>query len=355
MISLNERKWKSFCIGDIFSIKRGNASNILDRVNGAGKGVIISAIDNTNGFYGNTVFEKKDRVYNDTLTINNNGNGVCLAYYHPYKFVSSSDVSVLESKADKQFNKYIYQFFISVIEKQKPKYNYGYKMNNVRMAKQSLMLPVDENDKPDYEFMEAYMRERESNLRKIQISKIQKRLVDLGDKKAVPSLNNKEWVAFKIKDIFNKIERGKRLRNEDHIPGLKPYVSSSAIDNGVADWIGNTTKIREFSNCLSLANSGSVGSCFYEPFKFVASDHITHLKNREFNEYIYLFCSTMISRLGEKYNFNREINDKRISKETIMLPVDNNCNPDYKYMEQYTKNIQITKYQTYLRYVENSI
>ena len=42
--------------------------------------------------------------------------------------------------------------------------------------------------------------------------------------------------------------------------------------------------VRIFSNCLSLANSGSVGSTFYQPFKFVASDHVTKLENKNFNE-----------------------------------------------------------------------
>lgn len=351
MISLKDREWKPFILGDIFTITRGNASNIINRATNDGKGVIISALDNSNGFYSNTTFNNKDKVYRDTLTVNNNGNGVCLAYYHPYKFVSSSDVSILENKTEIKFNKYIFEFFICLIEKQKTKYNYGYKMSNGRMTKQSIMLPVNKNGNPDYEFMEAYMRERESNLRKIQISKIQKRIANLGKKRVIPSLNEKEWIAFKLKDIFTEIERGKRLKNGDHVPGIKPYVSSSAIDNGVADWVSNDTNVREFSNCLSLANSGSVGSCFYEPFTFVASDHITHLKNNSFNEYIYLFCANMLSRLSEKYNFNREINDNRISKEIIMLPVDNDSNPDYMYMEQYVKNIEIEKYNRYLEFI----
>ncbi len=104
---------------------------------------------------------------------------------------------------------------------------------------------------------------------------------------------------------------------------------------------------------MSLANSGSVGSSFYEPFEFVASDHITHLKNEDFNKYHYLFLVTMTSRLSQKYNFNREINDKRISREIILLPVNDESVPDYDYMERYSKNLLCKKLQSYIDYVAN--
>lgn len=37
----------------------------------------------------------------------------------------------------------------------------------------------------------------------------------------------------------------------------------------------------------------------------------------------------MTNRWSQKYNFNREINDLRISREKISLPVNNNGEPDY--------------------------
>lgn len=152
---------------------------------------------------------------------------------------------------------------------------------------------------------------------------------------------------FYITDMFKDIQRGKRLTKNNQKTGDIPYVSSSAINNGVDNFISNTEKVRQFSNCLSIANSGSVGACFYHPYKFVASDHITHLKSEGMNMFVYLFIATMINRLSEKYNFNREINDKRICREKIMLPINKEDKPDYEYMEQYVKNIMIDKYNYY--------
>ncbi len=166
----------------------------------------------------------------------------------------------------------------------------------------------------------------------------------------IVALQSKVWKEFYFKDIFCEIKRGKRLKKADHLSGDIPYVSSSSVNNGVDNFIANQTGVRMFSNCLSLANSGSVGSTFYHPYSYVASDHVTKLERSNFTKYIYLFLAAIIKRLEEKYSFNREINDTRISKEILMLPVDKNGNPDWNYMEQYTKNIMNLKLNSYLNF-----
>lgn len=168
-------------------------------------------------------------------------------------------------------------------------------------------------------------------------------------------LTDREWKAFYIVDVFDTIQRGKRLKTADHLVGNIPYISSSALNNGVDNFVSNDKDVRKFSDCLSLANSGSVGSCFYEPFEFVASDHITHLKSKAFNKYHYLFLATMIGRLSQKYNFNREINDKRISREIILLPINDKGNPDYAFMEEFIKEREVVKRKQYLDYCKEQL
>ena len=170
-------------------------------------------------------------------------------------------------------------------------------------------------------------------------------------------LSEKKWKAFDIHDVFPDVKRGKRLKTEDHIKGNMAYVSSSAVNNGVDNFIGNEDGVRMFENCITLANSGSVGTAFYHPYKFVASDHVTKLKNDTFNKYIYLFIVTIANRLSEKYSFNREINDKRLEREKIMLPVDENGQPDYSFMETYMIDVEkrlLAQYKVYLTHTYGS-
>lgn len=153
------------------------------------------------------------------------------------------------------------------------------------------------------------------------------------------SLDTK-WKAFYFTEVFTTIQRGKRLKKADHVDGKTPYVSSTAINNGVDGFIGNSGSVRKFSDCLTLANSGSVGYSFFHQYEFVASDHVTQLKRDGLDKYAYLFMIPIINRLSEKYSFNREINDERIKRERILLPVNENGDIDFEFMSSFMKKVE---------------
>lgn len=56
-----------------------------------------------------------------------------------------------------------------------------------------------------------------------------------------------------------------------------------------------------------------------------------------------------MQRLENKYSFNREINDMRINKEKIVLPIDEFDKPDYAFMEQYVRQQIATLKLQYLQ------
>lgn len=168
-------------------------------------------------------------------------------------------------------------------------------------------------------------------------------------------LSDREWKAFNVTDIFDRIQRGKRLKNADHIPGNRPYVSSSALNNGVADWIKPTDKSRVFGESISLANSGSVGTAFYEPFEYVASDHVTsfHLENG--SKLVYLFMATCLEKQKHNFGFNREVNEDRLKRLSLMLPVNSQGQPDYQFMADYEQNLINRKHSKAKNYVEQKL
>lgn len=164
----------------------------------------------------------------------------------------------------------------------------------------------------------------------------------------------KHFAEFLYSKIYKSIRYSKSaedyITKANQVQGDTPYVSSSSLCNGVDNFIGNKTRVRKFSDCLSLANSGSVGSCFYHPYEFIASDHVTQLKNEKFSEASYLFLSVLLKRFNEKYNFNREISDERISREKILVPVKNDDSFDDNYMEKIVKLLELKLYKRYLNY-----
>lgn len=148
------------------------------------------------------------------------------------------------------------------------------------------------------------------------------------------------WKVFFFTEVFTEIQRGKRLKKADHTEGTTPYVSSTAFNNGVDGFIGNESGVRIFADCLTIANSGSVGSAFFHVYDFVASDHVTKLKREGLDKYAYLFLVPLVSRLSEKYSFNREINDERIKREKLLLPVNEHGDIDFEFMSTFMKNVE---------------
>ena len=273
------------------------------------------------------------------------------AFYQPHKFVTGQNVQVITGD---NLDEDVAQFFVPILRQQMTaKFNWGGNGATLgRMKRLSLMLPVDDAGEPDYEYMAEYTRQKREAMLDKYFEYAEERVAELGDIVDIPALDEKEWTHFKMPEVFDLIQRGKRLKNADHVPGIVPYVSSTANNNGVDDYIEATPGTRVFGDCISLANSGSVGTAFYEPFEYVASDHVTALKTEGMSKYVYLFLTATIEKQGSNFNFNREINDARIKKMQIMLPVDDVGEPDYAYMEQYAKNMMLRKYRQYLAFLE---
>lgn len=341
-LDLNEKKWMGFKIQDLFTVSKGlylPKKNILK-----GQSPYITATTFCNGvsnFIGNNTLFPSNTITIEKVRLS--------AFYQPSSFYCSHDVSTLSNDV---LNKPIGLFITTIINRQGNKYSYGRQAQLNVVKRETTFLPVSEGDKPDWNFMHECSLKILSKKQDHYKKYCENILKELNYRSIVP-LSEKQWHEFFIKDLFPSIQRGKRLTKAHQEYGNTPYISSTASNNGVDEFIGNQSGVRKFSNCLTIANSGSVGSCFFHYYEFVASDHVTHLKNYLFSKYIYLFINTQLSKLASKYNFNREINDKRIAREKVFLPVDDNSQPDYNYMEQYMINLEFLKRKKYLAFIES--
>lgn len=112
-----------------------------------------------------------------------------------------------------------------------------------------------------------------------------------------------------------------------------------------------------YNNKLTLANSGSVGTCFYHPYDFVASDHcmIIWLKDKELTENIAIFLTAIFQKLKSKYAFDKEINDQRLRFEIIYLPVYKNGKIAFDFMESFMENLRQKNPQKLLSYYHQKL
>lgn len=338
-MELTNKEWKEFSIEDLFKVKIGKNidGNKIDKV--SGKSAYITRKESDNGLDGFIDFDNS--LLNKEFPVITIGNETAEPFVQEFPFFTGTKVNILIPKTE--LSSKILFFISTSLKTHKSKYSYSFTINSTRLKRQKILLPVNSKGKPDYAFMESYMKQKEKKL----LKEYEKQIKNV--KNAV-ALSQKEWKEFKLTNVFNDIQRGKRLKKDDHKNGNMPYVSSTGTTNGVDGFVGNKNNVRIFSNCLTLANSGSVGATFFQPFSFVASDHVTKLENEKFDKYIYLFITNLISRFSEKYGFNREINDTRIKKEKVLLPINDKGQPDYDYMRNYMKALETDKLKQYLNY-----
>lgn len=346
MINLSDRKWRAFKTDEILKMSR-----VLGRTADSYKSGNIPYVSTSS--MNNAVI---DFVQADDISISKKNcitvdpiKGTC--FYHPYDFVGRgfSGASVNTLKSDK-INKYIGLFLCTAIENNaKTKASYGYLYNSRRLEKGIIFLPVNTNGDPDYNFMEDYIKERMAIKReeyveyaRCQLAQIERERVD----------NTVKWLEFRIEDLF-EIKSGKRLVKSDIEYGNRPFIGASDSNNGITAWCSNTNSTID-SNVLGVNYNGSVVENFYHPYECIFSDDVKrfHLKNTNGDKYLYLFIKTALIKQKNKYRYAYKFNEKRMNRQTIMLPATTDDKPNYVYMSSYVKSVFADKYGEYLNYAQ---
>ncbi len=342
MLTLKDREWKEFHHDKILKNYHGKRLNKEDRIIGSMPMLTASAENQgVSAFICNESMER----YNDCITIDMFGH----TFYHPYECTGDDNIYFFVNDSISSNAK---KFIATCMNNNSAKFSYGKQFRQRNADKEIVMLPVDEDGEIDYEFMDAFVQEQEDELIRLYTQYLKEEKKKLGEMVELPSLEQKEWHDFFVTDFFSPPKRGKRIISKNYEEGLTPIVSSAGGNNGVIAFAGNEENVRVYENCLSVANGGvSAGYAFYHPYKYIATDHVTHFKGAKLNKFHYLFIGTVIrNQMHEKYDFSREMTDPRLKREKLLLPVDESGNPDFDYMEQYMKNIMISKYKAYLKY-----
>ncbi len=150
-LALNTGKWEEFIYTELFDVKKGKRVTKMDLR--SGDTPFIASIDSNNGI--REYCDLPPLYQGNVITVNYNGS-VGEAFYQPNPFWASDDVNVLVPKFE--LNPYIAMFFITIIKKEKYRFNYGRKWHKERMEVSTMKLPVNEDGKPDFDYMENYIK-----------------------------------------------------------------------------------------------------------------------------------------------------------------------------------------------------
>lgn len=171
------------------------------------------------------------------------------------------------------------------------------------------------------------------------------------------NLQDRKWNELFIGNLF-EVRRPKPRSEKQYQYGKVPFIASGNMNNGVIRCC--TPKIGEHldkGNCITV--SPVDGSAFYQEFDFLgrggAGSSILLLYNDCLNRYSGLFISRMIRQTCSKYCYGKMGNQESIKREKIMLPVDEQGNPDYIFMEQYIRERESQLIQKYKDFIGKNI
>lgn len=168
-------------------------------------------------------------------------------------------------------------------------------------------------------------------------------------------LADKQWKAFFIGEIFDCFVSGKSKGlnhlEEDMVSG-KSYIGATNRNNGVLSFVKADEKLIQKGNAIGFIKNGngSAGYAIYKYESFVSTSDVIFAYANWLNRYIGLFITMCSDMSQEKYSHGYKWTKERLLKSGIMLPVNAYGDPDYDYMEKYSKNLMSKKIQNYIKY-----
>lgn len=348
--------WNEFFLSDLFEIKKGKR---LTRENQTpGDTIFIGATACNNGI---TSYIGQDAIHDgNTISLTYNGS-VGEAFYQKDPFWASDDVNVLYPK-NFVLNEKIALFFCAILRHEKQMWSYARKWNLEQMNKTVIKLPVNQNQEPDFKYMETYMDGLDGDvydipdyfltegyekacwyLDNIDQKEFERKYAGCYKEKNI-SLSDRKWDYFIFEDIVSSINNGKSYNaseltvaadGDDYIA----YVTRTDENNGVSMYV----QPDEYSG-LEHANAITIGdttaTIFFQEHDFITGPHIIVVRADWLNVYTAAFIISLLNM--EKYRypvFGRAFTKDLIKTTKLYLPVNEKSEPDYEFMEEYIKSL----------------
>ena len=350
---LNEVKWGEFKIGDLFEIQK--ISNMLSKedLSDDYSYPAYSSDSENNGIIGYTnnpefICDEKHPVY---ITFGDHTRTLNIARK---SFSVLDNVKVLLPCTNKN-NSLL--FMISVWKKQIP--NLGY-ARHWKVAKNCILsLPITPENKIDFDFMEAFIRElEEERIRELaaylKVSGFDNYKLSKSESEALAHFNELKWKEFSYSEIFNHIKQGRRLKKGEQKPGKIPFVMAGTTNTGIVGYISNP--IATFpKNSITI---DIFGNTFYRNYDFGAGDDTGVYWNDDKNyssEQMLYFSSCMEKSIRGKFSFGKKLRSSQSFNFRIFLPVTSDDSPDYTFMETFISAVQKLVIKDVVLYADKKI
>ena len=157
------------------------------------------------------------------------------------------------------------------------------------------------------------------------------------------SLNEKlrtvKWGEFKYKEVFNRIEQGRRLKKDDQIDGTIPFVMSGTTNAGVVNYISNP--VASFpKNAITI---DIFGNTFYRNYAFGAGDDTGVYWNDataySSNAMLFFAVAMQKSMMG-RFSYGKKLRSSQSENFTMRLPATIDGKIDFDFMESFIAELE---------------
>ena len=276
-------------------------------------------------------------------------------FYQPFEYITGNNMNVISHDKLNQYN----GLFLVNVFRQSIKncgFGYGLGLTGSRFLRRLIRLPVDSSGKPNWQFMEDYIKARDEKKRLMVLKYCKEQLnrILAQSNGAKVDLHSVKWKAFKIEDVF-EIKSGVRLTKKAQQTGKIPFIGASDSNNGITSFVSNRNSSTD-KNVLGVNYNGSVVHSFYHPYTCVFSDDVKrlHLKEKSYaNREVYLFIKQMIFTQKVKYAYGYKFNAERMRRQPILLPTSSSDKPDFMFMQNFILQEEAKLYKKIIERFEN--
>ncbi len=352
---LNDVKWGEFKIGDLFEIQNTLSFNANKLVEGNEYDYVTRTSFNQ-GILQTTGFVNKDNINpSGTWSL---GLLQMDFFYRRKPWYAGQFVRKIVPKFDLPENAIL--FFTTLLNMQK-KVLLSVLVRNVdeKFRNITVFLPITPENKIDFDFMEAFIRElEEERIRELaaylKVSGFDNYKLSKCESEALAHFNELKWKQFSYSEIFNHIKQGRRLKKGDQKPGKIPFVMAGTTNTGIVGYISNP--IATFpKNSITI---DIFGNTFYRNYDFGAGDDTGVYWNDDKNyssEQMLYFSSCMEKSIRGKFSFGKKLRSSQSFDFRIFLPTTPDDSPDYAFMETFISAVQKLVIKDVVLYADKKI
>ena len=359
--SLNKKlrtvKWGEYKLGDLFAINPTKYYRLKNEeiISANGSVPLVSNASIDNGVMGFSNLQALNR--GNSISCSDTTLGAETMYYQKDDYIGYQHIQSLIPTFE-PFNQAVASFIISSarVSTSNSSYDYGHKFNRESMRNTVILLPTKDNA-IDFAFMESFIVELEAE-RIVALSEyltasgLDNYVLSKEEENALEAYSTYDWGTFNLKALYGKSTRGKRLKSEDRIPGMLPFVTAGEAEEGVSAFIGNDVEVFE-KNTTTI---DMFGSAKYRNYRYGGDDHVAIIHTEKVPMKAAIFVTSACHKAAHtgKFDYGHNFYAKDADALDIMLPTKDG-KPDYQAMELLISAIQKLVIKDTVLYTESKI